>query len=166
MNLTHCWSGVNLLVTRFTTWLATMPANTEEEASLGESPSTRKLFRYLKKCPRMKRGHQVACRWMISTLLQTTSATETVVPRSTKSKCHTKLRCSKFKMTWWRWIKYVPCTGLFIRSDTWVGLTWILLFHCQPSSAWANGNLAEVAEQLGQMVEHYKSKSTQPTTLY
>ena len=37
-----------------------------------------------------------------------------------------------------------PCTGLFIRSDTWVGLTWILLFHCQPSSAWANGNLAEV----------------------
>ena len=24
------------------------------------------------------------------------------------------------------------CTGLFIRSDTWVGLTWIAFFHCGP----------------------------------
>ena len=46
-----------------------------------------------------------------------------------------------------------PCTGLFLRSDTWVGLSWIVLFHCQPSSAWANGNLAEVAGQLSKMVE-------------
>ena len=28
--------------------------------------------------------------------------------------------------------------------------------------AWADGKLAEVAEQLGKMVEHTKSKSTQP----
>ena len=49
MNLTHCWSGVNLLVTKFTTWLATMPASTEEDASLREFPSLRKLFRYLEK---------------------------------------------------------------------------------------------------------------------
>ena len=31
-----------------------------------------------------------------------------------------------------------------------------------PSSAWADGKLAELAEQLGKMVEHPKSKSTQP----
>ena len=45
------------------------------------------------------------------------------------------------------------------------GLGWLLfcLFHLQPGSAWADGKLAEVAEQLGQMVEHYRSKSTQPT---
>ena len=29
-------------------------------------------------------------------------------------------------------------------------------------SAWADGTLAEVAEQLGKMVEHPKSKSMQP----
>ena len=30
-----------------------------------------------------------------------------------------------------------------------------------PGSAWADGKLAELAEQLGKMVEHPKSKSTQ-----
>ena len=43
------------------------------------------------------------------------------------------------------------------------GLGWLLfmVFHLQPGSAWADGKLAEVAEQLGQMVEHHRSKSTQ-----
>ena len=31
-----------------------------------------------------------------------------------------------------------------------------------PGSAWADGKFAELAEQLGKMVEHPKSKSTQP----
>ena len=31
-----------------------------------------------------------------------------------------------------------------------------------PDSAWAGGLFAEAAEQLGKMVEHPKSKSTQP----
>ena len=35
------------------------------------------------------------------------------------------------------------------------------MFHCLPDSAWADGNLAEAARQLGKLVEH-KSKSTQP----
>ena len=30
-------------------------------------------------------------------------------------------------------------------------------FNPQPSSAWADGKLAEVAEQVGKMVEHPKS---------
>ena len=31
------------------------------------------------------------------------------------------------------------------------------MFHPQPGSAWANGKLADLAEQLGKMVEHPKS---------
>ena len=31
-----------------------------------------------------------------------------------------------------------------------------------PGSAWADGNLAELAEQVDKMVEHYRSKATQP----
>ena len=41
--------------------------------------------------------------------------------------------------------------GLFICSDSWVGLTVILAV--QPS-AWTDGKMAEVAEQLGKIVEH------------
>ena len=36
------------------------------------------------------------------------------------------------------------------------------MFHLLPGSAWALGKLAELAEQVGKMVEHYRSKSTQP----
>ena len=36
------------------------------------------------------------------------------------------------------------------------------LFHPLPASAWADGILAEVAEQVGKMVEHHESNSTQP----
>ena len=36
------------------------------------------------------------------------------------------------------------------------------MFHPLPSSAWADGTLAEVAEQVGKMMELPKSKSTQP----
>ena len=36
------------------------------------------------------------------------------------------------------------------------------MFHPLPGSAWADGNLAELAEQLGKMVEHPKTKSIQP----
>ena len=48
----------------------------------------------------------------------------------------------------------------------WVGLTLICplpRFHPLPSSAWADGKLSEVAEQVGQMGEQSKSKSTQPS---
>ena len=48
--------------------------------------------------------------------------------------------------------------GWSICSDNWVGLTLILTV---PPSAWADGKLAEVAEQLGKIVEHHRSKSTQ-----
>ena len=37
-----------------------------------------------------------------------------------------------------------------------------MLFQPLPSSAWANGKLAEEAEKVGKMVEHPKSKSSQP----
>ena len=30
-----------------------------------------------------------------------------------------------------------------------------MLFHLLPGSAWADGNLAELAEQVGKMVEHH-----------
>ena len=56
-------------------------------------------------------------------------------------------------------------TGLFIRSDTWVGLTWILLFHCRPSSASANGSLAEVVGQLGKMEEQTDQSQPNPYIL-
>ena len=45
-------------------------------------------------------------------------------------------------------------TGLFICSETWVGLTWILGVPLSANSAWAGGNLAEAAGQLGNRVEH------------
>ena len=44
-----------------------------------------------------------------------------------------------------------------------VGLTWILLFHCRPSSAWANGNVAEVAGQLSKMVEQSDQSHPNPS---
>ena len=50
-------------------------------------------------------------------------------------------------------------TGWSICSDNWIGLTWILAV---PGSARADGKLAEVAEQLGKIEEHHRSKSTQP----
>ena len=53
-------------------------------------------------------------------------------------------------------------TGRDICWRTWVELTFILLFHPLPSSAWVDRELAEVAEQEGMTVEHPKSKSTQP----
>ena len=37
------------------------------------------------------------------------------------------------------------------------------MFHSWPSTAWANVKLAEVAEQVGKMMELPKSKSTQPS---
>ena len=36
------------------------------------------------------------------------------------------------------------------------------LFHHLPNSAWADGELAELAEQVEKMVEYHRSKSTQP----
>ena len=36
------------------------------------------------------------------------------------------------------------------------------MFHHLPGSALANGKLAELAEHVGRMVEHLRSKSTQP----
>ena len=60
-------------------------------------------------------------------------------------------------------------TGWPISWQAWVGLTLIL---AAPPPAWANGKLEELAEQLGKMMEHPKSKSTQLwfarrwTTLY
>ena len=59
-------------------------------------------------------------------------------------------------------VMHINYTGLFIRSDAWVGLTWILFFHCLPSSAWANGNLADVAGQLGKMVEQSDQSHPNP----
>ena len=49
--------------------------------------------------------------------------------------------------------------GKGICSDSWVGLTFMLAV---PTCAWADMKLAELAEQLGKMVEHQRSKSTQP----
>ena len=57
----------------------------------------------------------------------------------------------------------LSCTGLLKRSDTWVGWTWILLFHSRPSFAWANGNLAEVAGQQGKMSE--QTDQSQPNNI-
>ena len=62
---------------------------------------------------------------------------------------------------WFSWNLHLMSTGWSIWSDSWVGLTSILFVP--PSASFCLGKLAEVAEQLGQMVEHYKSKSTQPT---
>ena len=48
------------------------------------------------------------------------------------------------------------CTGLPISWQTWVGLT--LICAVPVCSAWADGKLAEVAEQVTKMVEHPKSE--------
>ena len=54
-------------------------------------------------------------------------------------------------------------TGWTFWSDSWVGLT---LNLAVPPSVWFclryDGKLAELAEQLGKIVEHHRSKSTQP----
>ena len=42
-------------------------------------------------------------------------------------------------------------------------LRWVVLFHPLPISAWADGKLAEVAEQVGEIGEYPKSKSTRPS---
>ena len=57
-----------------------------------------------------------------------------------------------------------PTTGWPISWRTWVGFTMILVvpLHPLPGSAWADGKLAELAKHLGKMVEHPKSKPTQP----
>ena len=47
-------------------------------------------------------------------------------------------------------------------SWTRLGLLEFLVFHCLPNSAWADGNLAEVAGQLSKMGGTPNSKSTQP----
>ena len=44
-----------------------------------------------------------------------------------------------------------------------VGLT-ILTFHCLPSPAWADGNLAESAGLLGNMVGHPNQRQPNPVT--
>ena len=52
-----------------------------------------------------------------------------------------------------------------IYSISWrtlVGLSLILAVPPSAWFAWADGNLEEMAEQLGKMVKHPKSKSTQP----
>ena len=36
------------------------------------------------------------------------------------------------------------------------------MFHCLPDSAWADGNLAEGAVQLGKMVEHPNQSQINP----
>ena len=36
------------------------------------------------------------------------------------------------------------------------------MFHCLPNSAWANGNLAEAARQLGKIVEHPTQSQPNP----
>ena len=36
------------------------------------------------------------------------------------------------------------------------------MHHCLPDSAWADGNLAEVAGQLGKMVEHRNLSQPNP----
>ena len=43
-----------------------------------------------------------------------------------------------------------------------LGWLWFWLFHPLPGFAWADGKLAELAEQLRKMVEHNTSKSTEP----
>ena len=58
-------------------------------------------------------------------------------------------------------------TACLVQGDTSPGeprfsWLWFWLFHPLPGSAWADGKLAELAEQLGKMVEHPKSMSTQP----
>ena len=45
-------------------------------------------------------------------------------------------------------------------GEPWLGWLWFWVFHPLSDSAWADGKLAELAEQLGKMVEHPKSKST------
>ena len=46
----------------------------------------------------------------------------------------------------------------------WVLSTWIssVPLHCLPDSAWADGNLAEAAGQLGKMVEHRNQSQPNP----
>ena len=41
-------------------------------------------------------------------------------------------------------------------------VNWFWLFHPLPGSAWADVKLAELAEQVGKIVEYHESKSTQP----
>ena len=46
-------------------------------------------------------------------------------------------------------------TGWGIHSDSWVGFAFFKLIHPLTGSAWADGKFAELAEQVGRMVEHY-----------
>ena len=52
-------------------------------------------------------------------------------------------------------------------SYSWVGLGWLwfCLFYLLPCSAWADGKLAEVAKEVGNIVEHHRSNITQPNYL-
>ena len=53
-------------------------------------------------------------------------------------------------------------TGFTKSAETgfcWLGL-WVL--HCLPDSAWADGNLAEAAGELGKMVEHRNQSQPNP----
>ena len=59
-------------------------------------------------------------------------------------------------------IHHFISTRWFIVS--WTGLRWLefLVFHCLPNSALADGNLAEVAGQMGKMVEHPNQSQPHP----
>ena len=55
------------------------------------------------------------------------------------------------------------CTGWFIWSDSWVGLTWFGQFHYLPGSAWDDGKLPWLAGQVGKMVDWWSiSDQRQP----
>ena len=53
-------------------------------------------------------------------------------------------------------------TGLFICSETWVGLTFLWSVHYLPGSAWADRSLAELAGQLVKMMENANKSQHNP----
>ena len=53
-------------------------------------------------------------------------------------------------------------TGRFWWSRTWVGLTLFSSFHYLPRYAWADGSLAELAEELVKMLEHPNQSQPNP----
>ena len=61
----------------------------------------------------------------------------------------------------------IYCTAL-IQGEWWLvkglGSLCILTFHCLPSPAWADGNLAESAGLLRTMVEHPNQSQPNPVT--
>ena len=77
--------------------------------------------------------------------------------------CFYTIMVKIYKMTIPFWDnKYLVFTGCPKWAETGFCWLWFRVFHCLPNSAWADGNLAEAAGQLGKMVEHRNQSQPNP----